>query len=147
MDFIPLTLHSRDLGKHYDALKSPEVQTVTIYGPGKSAYDAATAAVVSGKKVQWVIRSSGEGVPIIIRPEFLGRDASDGVFTPITAALYPDPLNTGWSYRFMHSGRNWLGYKLHWWFFDWVSRKMLRIWDYDGSDGMRKLKPKVLDHA
>ncbi|CAG7852972.1 SubName: Full=Uncharacterized protein {ECO:0000313/EMBL:CCA71618.1} [Serendipita indica DSM 11827] len=42
--FEPPTFHSRFLGARYEEMRSPEIKVVTVYGGGKSAYDAVHAA-------------------------------------------------------------------------------------------------------
>lgn len=146
-NFTPLTFHSRYLGQHHHELQSPDVHTVTIYGGGKSAYDAANAAMRAGKKVQWIIRTSGEGMALMLDPSMLKRSTTDAAWTPIISILQPDPLNLGWTYWFFHSGRNFIGYWLIWKFWDYVSRGILKKIDYDGNENLRKLKPKYIDRA
>lgn len=109
LNFSPLTFHSKYLGRHHDMLRSPDVHTVTIYGGGKSAYDAANAALRADKNVQWIIRTSGEGMGAMVDANEL-KSAGDAPYAPVAATLQPDPLNLGWAYRFFHSGRNPLGY-------------------------------------
>jgi dimethylaniline monooxygenase (N-oxide forming) len=146
-NFTPLVFHSRYLGEHHSALRSPDVSTITVYGGGKSAYDCANAAMKAGKKVNWVIRTSGEGVGMMIDARQLTRRVTDLAWTPAMSTLQMDPLNQGWIYRFFHSGRNALGYWLNWAFWGLASRKLVEQWDYDTNKNMAKLKPNFTDHT
>ncbi|PVF97883.1 FAD/NAD(P)-binding domain-containing protein [Serendipita vermifera] len=148
-NFTPLTFHSRYTGKYYASLQSKDVETVCVYGGGKSAYDAVAAAANNGKRVHWIIRGgNGGGAGAFFKPELFGRPAGDSAFTPVYGALTPDITNTtSWSYRFLHSGRSWLGSQLSWWLWGWLSRKTLEGWRYDETENMRKLKPEVYDHS
>jgi dimethylaniline monooxygenase (N-oxide forming) len=148
-NFTPLTIHSRYLGTHYNYLQSPEVNTVCVYGGGKSAYDAVTAAAKRGKHVHWVIKSAqeGGGVGGCFTPEFIGEGAADAALTPATGVLQPNILATdSWGHRFFHSGRNRFGSWFIWWFWGFISRRTLGKWNYERHEQMMKLKPEVYDH-
>lgn len=146
-DFKPLTFHSRYLGEHYDAIHASEIQTVTVYGGGKSAYDAANVAMRAGKKVQWILRTDGEGPTVMFNAQELQDGAANTAFVPAAGVIQPDPLDLGWAYWFFHSGKNWLGYWLLWWFWKVMTKKMLAWCEYDTNDNMRKLKPDHIDRA
>ena len=60
-EFGAQVLHTADLGRETTWMMDPTVETVTVLGGGKSAYDAANMAASTGKKVEWVIRRSGKG--------------------------------------------------------------------------------------
>jgi len=76
MPFIPTDIeimdpkmtmfHSAEMKKWQEALQTDKqgVKRVTIYGGGKSAFDAAYMCVVAGKKVDWIIRESGQSVSV-----------------------------------------------------------------------------------
>jgi hypothetical protein len=123
------------------------VSTITVYGGGKSAYDCANAAMKAGKKVNWIIRTEGEGVGMMIDARQLTRRVTELAWMPAMSAVQMDPLNQGWSYRFFHSGRNPLGYRLNWAFWGLASRKLLEQWDYDTNKNMTKLKPNFTDRS
>ena len=61
-------IHSANLGKQTDTILSKSVQTVTVIGGAKSAYDAVYLAASSGKKVHWIIRKSGKGPGWVFPP-------------------------------------------------------------------------------
>jgi cation diffusion facilitator CzcD-associated flavoprotein CzcO len=46
-------------GPHF--LGDPKIETVTVFGGGKSAYDLVYYFASKGKKVEWIIRKSGHG--------------------------------------------------------------------------------------
>jgi dimethylaniline monooxygenase (N-oxide forming) len=142
-NFTPLTFHSRYLGQHYAKLQSKDVNTVCVYGGGKSAYDAVAAAVHHGKQVHWIVRGSAGA---FFKPELFGRPTGDTAFTPALGLLNPDVINMdSWGNRVFHSGRNWLGSWFTWWFWGWLSRKTLEGWRYDENENMRKLKPEIYE--
>jgi dimethylaniline monooxygenase (N-oxide forming) len=146
-NFSPLTFHSRYLGEHHATLRSLDVRVITVYGGGKSAYDAANAAMKAGKRVQWVIRTSGEGIGLMIDATKLTKRMKGAALVPAASALQMEPLHRGWSYWFFHSGKNFLGYWLMWKFWDLASANVLSQWDFDENENMAKLKPKFTDRA
>jgi dimethylaniline monooxygenase (N-oxide forming) len=108
-NFAPLRFHSRYLGENYSRLQSSEVQTVCVYGGGKSGYDAVTAAVRNGKHVHWIIQPSkdGRGIPAFTLSEILGRPIAETALTPMANALLPNILErNSWTHYFLHSGRS-----------------------------------------
>jgi cation diffusion facilitator CzcD-associated flavoprotein CzcO len=60
--------HNKDLPQHTDALSSPSLSSVTVYGSAKSAYDAVYLFASQGIKVHWVIRASGMGPTWMMPP-------------------------------------------------------------------------------
>ncbi|PVF97890.1 FAD/NAD(P)-binding domain-containing protein [Serendipita vermifera] len=146
-NFTPLTFHSRYLGQHYSVLQSQEVNTVCVYGAGKSGYDAVTAAINHGKRVHWIIRDKG-GMPPFFKPVLLGRPTDDTTFTPANNALLPDITDTtSWVYRFFHSGKNRFGSWLMWWYVGFMTHMVLRGWKYDQNENLKKLKPDVYERS
>ncbi|KAI1214739.1 FAD/NAD(P)-binding domain-containing protein [Annulohypoxylon truncatum] len=59
--------HSRDFPQNSDTLNA---KTVTVFGAGKSGWDAVYQYASAGVKVHWVIRSSGHG-PVWIAPPYV----------------------------------------------------------------------------
>jgi len=146
-NFSPLTFHSRYLGEHYSTLRSPDVRVITVYGGGKSAYDAVNTAMKAGKRVQWVIRTSGEGMGLMMDATKVTKRMTEAAWAPAAFALQMDPLHQGWSYWFFHSGKNFLGYWLMWKYWDMASKSLLSQWGYNKNKNMAKLKPKFTDRA
>lgn len=147
VDFTPLMFHSKFLGTHYEQVISPQVETVSIYGGGKSAYDAAYTAYKAGKRVNWIIRTSGQGAGGFIPHVVLGQDTNAAGFTPVTLMLNPSPWDDGWLSRWLHSGNSRIGYALNWWYARWINEKILGVWGYDDNENMAKLKPKVYERG
>jgi dimethylaniline monooxygenase (N-oxide forming) len=114
--FEGIALHSKDIGLHHQELTSEKVNRVTVYGGCKSAVDAITLCIMAGKKVDWVIRETGNG------PGVLGQIKTWGVHGGRFAGRYKDILtpsifSTGsfW-YRFLHSGKSRIG--------NWIFKKV-----------------------
>ncbi|PVF91749.1 FAD/NAD(P)-binding domain-containing protein [Serendipita vermifera] len=146
-NFTPPTFHSRYLGQHYSMLQSKDVNTVCVYGGGKSGYDAVAAAVNNGKRAHWIIRNQG-GMSAIFKPELFGRPTGDTPFTPANNYLLPDISDmTSWIYRFFHSGKHWLGTWIVWWYMGLLSRTILGVWKFDENENLKKLKPDVYDRS
>lgn len=61
-------VHSTQLGKKADVITSRSVETVTVLGGAKSAYDAVHLAASTGKRVHWIIRKSGKGPGWVFPP-------------------------------------------------------------------------------
>jgi dimethylaniline monooxygenase (N-oxide forming) len=146
-NFTPPMFHSRYFGQHYSTLQSKDINTVCVYGGGKSGYDAVAAAVNNGKRAHWIIRNSkGGGMPAIYKPMLLGQPTGDKPFTPASNWTAPDITNTtSWSYRFLHSGKSWLGAWILWWYMGLMTRLVLGGWKFDENENLKKLKPEVWD--
>lgn len=109
-EFSGLLLHSKDIGLHHQELTSEKIQSVTVYGGCKSAVDAIILCLDAGKKVNWVIRDTGNGPGMMVQiRSFLGIHGArfagrwKNILTPSIFAI-----DTFW-YRFLHSGKNRLG--------------------------------------
>lgn len=67
---IPITdpkmvmFHSAELKKWEEVILAEEVERVTIYGGSKSAFDTAYMCAAAKKKVDWIIRDSGQSVSV-----------------------------------------------------------------------------------
>jgi dimethylaniline monooxygenase (N-oxide forming) len=132
VDFTPPTFHTMELGERLEWIRRDEVETVTVYGGGKSAVDAVYTCAKMGKRVDWVIRPDGvgNGVPCLIPPTVLGQSGSAVGSSRFGQMQHPCLDTRGdWWYRFLHSGKG-LGYWLHWkasilnrsscaWFAEW----------------------------
>jgi dimethylaniline monooxygenase (N-oxide forming) len=109
-DFDGLKMHSKDIGLRHQELTSEKIQSVTVYGGCKSAVDAIILCLDAGKKVNWVIRDTGNGPGMMVQvrsilgihgARFVGRWKN--ILTPSIFAT-----GTFW-YRFLHSGKSRLG--------------------------------------
>ncbi|KAI1415378.1 FAD/NAD(P)-binding domain-containing protein [Hypoxylon sp. FL1857] len=59
--------HSADFPQNSDTLKA---KTVTVFGAGKSGWDAVYQYATTGVKVHWIIRSTGHG-PVWMAPPYV----------------------------------------------------------------------------
>ncbi|KAE8443031.1 hypothetical protein EG329_002425 [Mollisiaceae sp. DMI_Dod_QoI] len=146
-DFGGLIMHSKDIGQRYQELTSEKVNRVTVYGGCKSAVDAIILCLDAGKKVDWIIRDTGNGPGMMVQVKsifgihgarFAGRWKN--ILTPSIFAT-----DTFW-YRFLHSGKSRLG--------NWICR---RVWKKASSvpltmepyktksSNMEKLIPETQD--
>lgn len=109
-DFDGLLLHSKSIGLRHQELVSEKVQSVTVYGGCKSAVDTIILCLDAGKKVNWVIRDTGNGPGMMVQikslfgingARFAGRWKN--ILTPSIFAT-----DSFW-YRFLHSGKSRLG--------------------------------------
>ncbi|KAL6714953.1 hypothetical protein ACLMJK_007213 [Lecanora helva] len=68
-------LHHRDFGPNSSAIlaSSSPYKYITVLGGGKSAADMVYTAIKAKKKVNWIIRKSGEGPGIFMNPAASGR--------------------------------------------------------------------------
>jgi len=143
-DFSGLVLHSRDLGLHYQELTSSKVNRVTVYGGCKSSIDTINLCIQTGKKVDWVIRDTGNGPSMMLEVKmggvhgalFMGRWKN---------AFLPSIFNTeGFWYKFLHSGAssfgNWLCTKM----WSVASKGPLSMGPYRAkSNNIQKLMPET----
>lgn len=114
--FNGIAIHSQDIGLRHADLTSEKVHRVTVYGGCKSAIDAIILCIEAGKKVDWVIRETGNGPGMFVVPRkggvhlqrFAGRYKN--VLTPSIFSL-----DTCW-YRFLHSGKSRIG--------NWIFKKV-----------------------
>lgn len=143
-DFTGSVLHSRDVGLHYQDLISPKVSQVTVYGGCKSSIDTISLCIRAGKKVDWIIRDTGNGPSMMLEVKmggvhgarFMGRWKN--VFLP---SIFK---TEGFWYKFLHSGEssfgNWLCTKL----WSIASKGPLSMGPYkQKSSNIQKLMPET----
>lgn len=66
-------MHSKSIGTRHSELTSEKVDHVTVYGGCKSAVDAILLTSGAGKKVDWVIRDTGNGPGMVCaQPSTMG---------------------------------------------------------------------------
>ncbi|KAI0152904.1 hypothetical protein GGR57DRAFT_161894 [Xylariaceae sp. FL1272] len=136
-------IHSRDLGTHFEAMKSDAIKEVVVVGAAKSAYDAVYLLLSMGKKVTWVIREEGGGPLSILPFRVLGVVHSIAFgSTRLMSHLSPCILNTkGSLYQFFHkssTGRWCVG--RFWDFLDKVSSSNA---GFSKGDHVALLKPDI----
>ncbi|ORY69608.1 cofactor FMO1 FAD enzyme [Pseudomassariella vexata] len=93
-------IHSSETGTHLAALD--KIQTATVVGAAKSAYDTVFLLLKAGKRVNWVIRKDGSGPLAIMPPTILGVvNTMDAVATRMVAVLGSSIMHTeGVMYQF-----------------------------------------------
>jgi len=144
-------IHSKDIGSNMALFESASVESVTVYGGGKSAFDAVALALKTHKKrVNWVIRASGAGPAAFIPPVILGQTANDGISTRMASKLYPSIYTARireWWWRFLHSGESTFGSWLLWTWHGLGSKYILGWARYDENENMAKMKPLIMDRG
>ncbi|KAK6444159.1 hypothetical protein FP744_10000407 [Trichoderma asperellum] len=114
-EFKGPVMHTKDIGQQYDALLGTSVESIAIYGGGKSAVDALNLCIEAGKKVHWIISDKGSGPNVLFNTrlkwgfhigQFVGRWKD--IFS---ASIFSTDTFFG---RFFYSGENRLGT----WFID-----------------------------
>ncbi|PWW74524.1 FAD/NAD(P)-binding domain-containing protein [Tuber magnatum] len=105
MDPKMTIFHSAEWKKWQEILQTDKqgVERVTIYGGSKSAFDAAYMCAAAGKKVDWIIRESGQSVSSMFSAKALGRAsplmASKRLFNALSPCIYNSETMTS---RFLH---------------------------------------------
>ncbi|KKP03983.1 hypothetical protein THAR02_03898 [Trichoderma harzianum] len=109
-EFKGLAIHTKNIGQQYEALLAADVDSVAIYGGGKSAIDAVNLCIEAGKKVHWIISDKGNGPNMMFSTrlkwgyhvgQFVGRWKD--VFS---VSIFSIDTFFG---RFFYSGKNKLG--------------------------------------
>ena len=121
----PLVNTSKLASEGAEISKDPDLMRVTVFGSGKSAWDAVYTYANDGKQVDWVIRKNGHGPAwISVTHIVLGPLGKFWVETLVTRrilawfspCLWGDVDGSGWWRSFLH--RTWFGRKiteLLWW--------------------------------
>ena len=142
--FTGSVIHSKSLGQEHHRLTTEKVADVVIVGGCKSAVEAATIFLSAGKRVHWVIRESQQGVPLIVvdpemRPNLVAVN-NTRLFNVWSPSIF---ATKGFWYRFVHTGRWYLGNFLYFWFWTLLSTVVIFTAGYGKSENGRKIKPKV----
>ncbi|KAF2795856.1 FAD/NAD(P)-binding domain-containing protein [Melanomma pulvis-pyrius CBS 109.77] len=144
--FIGFSTHSKLLGREHHRLSDPNIKSITVIGGCKSAMETLNLCLALPTKphIDWIIRGSEHGVPIIM------NDPSGPISllalncTRLFSAISPSIFDTeSWMYRFFHSGRNWFGTWLCSCFWSLLTWSLLRDAGYDKSEQGKMIKPKV----
>jgi cation diffusion facilitator CzcD-associated flavoprotein CzcO len=115
-DFHGFVMHSKEMGIHHRELTSEKVNRITVYGGCKSSVDAIIFCLQAGKKVDWVIRETGNS------PGLMAEVRKHGVHGAILVDRWKNILTpsifstTGFWYNFLHSGKSRMGY--------WICRSL-----------------------
>ncbi|KAL7952534.1 hypothetical protein V8C34DRAFT_318952 [Trichoderma compactum] len=119
-----LAIHTKKIGQQYEALLGADVESVAIYGGGKSAIDAVNLCIEAGKKVHWIISDKGNGPSMMFNTrlkwgyhvgQFVGRWKD--VFS---ISIFSIDTFFG---RFFYNGKNKLGTWLIGKFWSFATRK------------------------
>lgn len=142
-DFAGPMLHSKALGQESARLTAESVEEVVVVGGCKSAIEAATICLNAGKKVHWVVRSTEQGVPIILSDPDMRPSLVAANNARLLSIWNPSIFATdGFWYNFLHSGRWWLGNFLYDSFWNLMSGAVLSAAGYEKSENGRKIKPR-----
>ncbi|PTB79817.1 hypothetical protein M440DRAFT_1437012 [Trichoderma longibrachiatum ATCC 18648] len=144
-EFKGLVMHTKDIGQKHEALLGKDVETVAIYGGGKSAIDAVNLCIEAGKKVHWIISDKGNGPNMMFNTrlkggfhvgQFVGRWKD--VFS---VSIFSVDTFFG---RFFYSGRNRLGTWLIGKFWAFAAKKTRTGGVYAGmtAENREKLLPE-----
>ena len=150
LDCTAPILHHRDFGVHSKAIlaASSVYKNITVLGGGKSAADMVYGSIKAGKKVNWIVRKTGEGPGIFMNPAPTGRykNNAEAGSTQKATILNPSGFRPmlEWAQK-MHqsvSERDNLDSKL------FASDRRYKAWaNYRGREGalpgFRELEPKA----
>jgi cation diffusion facilitator CzcD-associated flavoprotein CzcO len=108
-------IHSADTGKHLGTID--KIQSATVVGAAKSAYDTVFLLLNAGKKVNWIIREDGSGPLAMMPPTIFGIFNSVDVISTRFSGLFGASImqTKGPGYKFFH--KTFLGRSLAraWW--------------------------------
>lgn len=144
--FRGIQLHHKDFGQS-ELLDSSDIHCVVVLGGSKSAADVAYASVKAGKKVQWIIRTSGTGPPWFVPVYGLGGMANCSadalwvrLMTPLLASNFAE---SGFVSRFLY--RSWPGQLIFWMFWNFIAFALSWVTNYTRAEGRKNgfhnLKP------
>lgn len=145
---IPVTnptmklIHCGDLGEYQNYLEGPTVNHVTIYGGSKSAFDAAYMCAAAGKKVDWVARTTGQGVAAMFTAKSLGTTSAllgpKRFFNALNPCIYN---RTTLVSRFLHGTA--FGRSLIWFYWKTLTKITWKKHGLHTSSNGRKLIPDL----
>jgi hypothetical protein len=137
--FNPPIIHSSETGVHLGPLD--KIQTATVVGAAKSAYDTVFLLLKAGKQVNWVIRKDGSGPLAIMPPTIFGLiNTMDAVATRMVASLGSSIMKTeGAMYQFIQ--KTTLGRTLTTAFWKTLTAIAEMHAGYAKSPNARKLRP------
>ena len=140
--FEGLIMHSKDVGTKHELLTAGNVERVTVVGGNKSAVDVVNLCALAGKEVDWVIRKDGYGPGNLFEARSNGFHAGAIKAMRATATISPNILVTsGFWYRFLHSGKSWLGTRLLKFMLSKVDASALSL--YKRNENTMKIAPDV----
>ncbi|KAI1650987.1 FAD/NAD(P)-binding domain-containing protein [Daldinia loculata] len=134
--------HTKDFPKSLDTLKA---KTVTVFGAGKSGWDAVYQYALAGVKVNWVIRSSGHG-PVWMAPPYvtpfkkwIEKLANTRFLTWFSPCIWGD-ADGYWGIRYFYH-RTAIGRFLVDRFWNILSQDVITLNKLDSHPDTAKLKP------
>ncbi len=132
-------IHSSETGTHLEQINS--IQSATVVGGAKSAYDTVFLLLNAGKKVDWIIREDGSGPLAIMPPTLLGlANTMDVVTTRFVALMGSCIMSTdGAGHQFLQ--RTTLGRFISWLFWIIINWIADRHAGYSKSENAKKLRP------
>ncbi len=145
-------IHSKDIGSNMALFESASVENVTVYGGGKSAFDAVALALRSHKKrINWVVRASGAGPAAFVPAITFGNKIPyDIIATRLASKLHPSiytaRIRESW-WRSLHSGENKFGSWLLWAYHGLSSRMVLGWARYEENENLAQMKPVIMDRG
>lgn len=104
--------HVKELAQKYqEILVDKSIETVTVIGGSKSAWEAAGLFALEGKKVRWLIREAGMGPSPMARARPDGKaHMMEGKNIRGIAGLAPSPYHPNrWITKFLYGGGNFIG--------------------------------------
>ncbi|KAH8890706.1 cofactor FMO1 FAD enzyme [Thozetella sp. PMI_491] len=138
-------IHSGDTGKHLDTIE--KMQSFTVVGGGKSAFDTVFLLLQAGKRVNWVIRDGGSGPLSMMPPTILGLFNSMEVVSTRFMQLFGASImhTDGLGYRFFHRTRVGRALADAW----WKTVNHIAVWSngYSKSPNADKLRPVSRDNG
>ena len=136
-------IHSRDLGRRHAELSSnPSINCVAIVGGCKSAIEACTIFITAGKKVNWIIRPSEQGVPTAVIEDDAAINLVAVNNMRIFSILGPSIFDTAsfW-YRHLHGVSKGLGVWVRNKFWKNMTKVVTGGLGYQNSENGRKIQP------
>ncbi|ETR97924.1 FAD/NAD(P)-binding domain-containing protein [Trichoderma reesei RUT C-30] len=144
-EFNGLVMHTKDIGQKHEALLGKDVETVAIYGGGKSAIDAVNLCIEAGKKVHWIISDKGNGPNMLFNARLKGG-FHVGQFVGRWKDIFSVSIFSVDTFfgRFFYSGKNRLGTWLIGKFWSFAAKKMRTGGVYAGmtAENREKLLPE-----
>jgi len=143
-NFTGLLIHSKDVGIHHEKLTSSKVNRVTVYGGCKSAIDTIILCLQAGKRVDWIIRETGNGPAMML--EVRRHGIHGAIFTGrFKNILTPSIFSTdSFWYGFLHSEKSKIGTWICSMVWNKASKTPLRMEPYKTkSSNIAKLSPET----
>lgn len=141
--FAGPVMHSKDVGTKHGLLTAENVKRVTVVGGNKSAVDVVYLCAKAGKEVDWVINPSGYGPGILFEAGTKGGTSFASIkLARMSLITGPSILDVkSWWYRFLHSGKSWLGSWLLRMIMKMLTKEMMAL--YRTNENTMKIAPDL----